>query len=144
MKSIDSFLSEHDVDVGKSLAVLSFAAAVWSIFDFVGMLFVGHISINLSTLTGIVLGIALWRHRSWARTLLIVLVWLAAIGSVTVLFDVLKYGAGGVKLSIGRIIVNHPQPWHFYVIGLMTAPLLGLSLGVLHSAKARAEFMKPA
>jgi len=132
------------VDIGKSLAVLSFAGAVLSIFDFVGMLFVGCIAINLLALVGIVLGIGLWRHRSWAHTLLLVIAWGSVIVATSIVFTVVYRGSDHVKLSMGRTVIDHPQPWQFCVFALMLAPLLWFFLGALHSEKARTEFKSEA
>lgn len=155
MKAIDSFLRRHEVDVGKSLAVLFFAGAVIKFYNMATQLIAStqipfdvsgpilEITFDFTAPLGSILGIALWQHKSWSRTLLLVGGWFAA-GLLTLILLAIPFtGTANVTLMLGSEAIKNPPVWKAIVFGILMAPLFALSLGMLHSKKAKEEFKKP-
>ena len=154
MNAIDRFLRKHEVDVGRSLAVLFFAGAVMAFYTMAGQVIASTripfdsngpifgITLNFGAPIYIILGLGLWRHKSWSRTLLLVFVWLAA-GVLTLMLLAIPFTEPGrVKLVIGSQTIRNPSVWTAIIYGILVAPLYAFLLGVLHSKKAQEEFKK--
>jgi hypothetical protein len=143
MKAIDAFLLRHEVDVGKSFGLLSLARAVAAFYGMVGQLFVGSFNFDLSGPLGFIVGIALWRHSSWARTLLLVIGW-ASVVIFGVILAVLPFtGTANLRLDVGITLIKNPALWQVYVFSVLLVPVVWFVLSVLHSEKAKSEFRKP-
>lgn len=155
MKAVDRFLRRHEVDVGKSLAVLFFAGSVMKVYSMAAQVLASaqipfdpsgrnfDITFDFGAPLGIVLGIALWRHKSWSRTLLLFGVWFAA-GLFTLMLLAIPFtGTANMTLMIGSEAIKNPPVWKVIAFGILMAPLFALSLGVLYSEKVKEEFKKP-
>jgi len=155
LRAVDRFLRRHEVDVGKSLAVLFFAGAVIAFYTMAVQLiasiqipFVSNgpifgITFDFGAPLYIILGIGLWRHKSWSRTLLLVFGWLSAAIFTLMLLAIPFIGTAHVTFKIGSEAIKNPPVWKAIVLGILTVPLYVFLLGVLHSKKAQEEFGKP-
>jgi len=140
MKTIDSFFAKHQVDVGKSLGLISLMGAVVSLYGMLGELLIGRVNIDLSGPFGIVIGMALWRHASWSRTFLLVICWVAVVLLSVFLVAVPFTGTAYLTLTLGSTTIEHPSLWQFYVVTVFMAPAVWFMLSVLYSEKAKEEF----
>lgn len=137
---IDQFLREHDVDVGRFLAAISFSGALTRLFDVVGALLAGRINLDFGVLIGVVVGIGLWHHKSWARVLIIVITWLVAVFIVLLIALVFTGSNLNVTIAFGSTSFTHPTPLQGIVFGSMALPVAAVVLFVLNSDKVREEF----
>jgi hypothetical protein len=140
MKAIDGFLARHEVDVGKSLGLLILAGAVLAVYGMIGQLLIGRVHLDFTVIVGLILGSALWKHRPWSRTLLLVAHW-AGVCLIAVMLIMAPFvGTAGFTLTLGSVEVREPSVWTLYVGASSLVPLLGFVLAVLHSKRARTEF----
>lgn len=143
MKPIDHFLERHGVDVGKAFGLLAFFSAMNAVYSMLATFLSGNILIDLTFPLGIWIGAALWRHKSWARKLLLVMTWLA-VAVVAILLAIAPFTKTlQVDLTVGGTTFKNPALWHLYVFGLLLTPLLWFVLSVLHAERTRREFQKP-
>ena len=128
------------MDVGKSLGLLALAKTLDAFWLMLGQLLAGSANIVLTLPIGLLVGIALWRHASWSRTLLLVCGWAGVVLFSAILLVIPFVGTSHLNLEVGKCVIKNPELWQVYVFAVIAAPFVWLLLGVLHSEKARAEF----
>ena len=143
MKPVDAFLTKHRVDIGRSLALLLFANSIYAAFDMLGRALTGHLHLNLAVPLGAIVGIALWQHASWSRTLLLVLCWATVIVVAALLVLLPFTGTAKLTLNVGSTVIKNPALWQAYVIHAFIGAVVWLILAALHSETAKAEFRSP-
>lgn len=142
MNSVNSFLERHQIDVGRSYGLLSLVGAVTSAYGVLGQWIIGRIHIDLTVIIGTVIGLALWRHRPWARTLSLVIAWAVTAAFAIILMVIPFTGTSGLRLTFGSAVITGPALWQVYLFGIAVSPACWFVLATLHSAKAKAEFQE--
>ena len=140
---IDTFLRRHDVDVGKSLGLLVLAKTLDAFWLMLGQLLAGSVNIVLTIPIGLLVGVALWRHVPWSRTLLLVCGWAGVSLFSLILFVIPFVGTSHLNLEVGTFVIKNPKLWQVYAFAVIAAPFVWFLLGVLHSEKAQSEFLRP-
>ncbi len=142
MKALDAFLLRHDVDVGRGIGLLVIAGAVEAFFKIIAHILVGKLDLNVGVPLGIWIGIALWRHEPWSRTLLVIVCWAATAFFVVILVGAPFIGTAKLTLKLGDAVIKNPPLWQIYASTVLFSPFLWFSLVILYSEKAKSEFRK--
>jgi hypothetical protein len=136
---LDAFLRKHDVDVGKTFAVILFLGMVETLYEwFFDLLFRHAFSLNVGIIILYFLAKGMWQHKEVARKWTLGLCWLV-VGIVCLVVIVTPFH-GGPTLTIGNTEIKNPPFWQVLVTLGVTAPLLWIALAALTSKKAKEEF----
>jgi hypothetical protein len=136
---MDAFLRKHDVDVGKTFAVLMFLDMVEKLYEwFFDLLFRHAFSLSVGIIILYFLAKGMWQHKEVARKWTLGLCWLV-VGIVGLVVIASPF-YGGPILTISKIEITNPPFWQVLVTFGVIAPLLWIAIAALTSQKAKEEF----
>ncbi len=146
--SFDAMLHTHEIDVCRLFSVLCYCFTAAGIYFTVGQLiFRIALTFDLTLILYFFMGYAFGKHKSWPRTMMLVLSWLAI--SVMFLFFAWlairffqQHDAAAYTLTIGSAKIQEPPDWMMTVIVAWVACcviLCVLAFFLLYSRKIREE-----
>ena len=141
---MNDFLEKNNIDIGRSLALITFAGTALRTFTVIGHALLGEVDLDLSILIAALFGYGLWCHKQWARAVFIVLGWGGAVLiSLLTLTRIFGFRASSYVLTVGEVTIKNPNTMQSLVGGLLLLAVFIGFLAILHSKKANDEF-KPA
>jgi hypothetical protein len=136
---MDTFLRKHDVDVGKTFAILMFPSMVEKLYEwFFDLLFQHDFNLQVGIIILYFLATGMWHHKEAARKWTLGLLW--GVVAILCLVVIAAPFVGGPTLDMGTTEIANPPFWQVLVAVGAIAPLLWMAIAALTSQKAREEF----
>ena len=136
---MDAFLRKHDIDVGKTFAVLMFLSMVEKLYEwFFDLLFRHTFSLGVGIIILYFLATGMWQHKEVARKWTLGLCWVV-VGILCLVMIAYPF-YGEPTLDIGKTEITNPPFWQVLVTFGAIAPLLWIAIAALTSQKAKEEF----
>lgn len=142
---VNSFLVQQEVDVSRLFAVVVLANTIaQAITDYREFLLLDSITVNFGIPLGLIVGVGLWRRRSWARKVLLGCLWLAFGFLIAATTSALEPQDGSVystdaTLGVSGTTVQDISPLSAIAAQIIYLPIIWTVLLVAHSPKFREE-----
>lgn len=129
-------------DIGKILGLLTLGGGIKEFLESsLGMLFGASQILDFGFIFAIIVGIALYYHKNWARILTLCLSYLGAVVCVIIGIVYPFHPSGMVsEVSFRGKIIENPALWKVYIILVFAFLCFGLLIYFLRTEKAKKEF----
>jgi phosphate/sulfate permease len=129
-------------DIGRILGLLGLFSGIREILESAaGMIFGIYRQQDIAFVLPLILGIALYNHRKWARVLMLSLSYLGILAAVVIGIIYPLYPSSVTsEISIRGQVIEDPALWKVYAVLVFAVLCGGLIAYFLRTEKARSEF----
>ena len=140
LQTLDSYLRRESIDVARILGAVCFVGAMQSVLGaFASYASSGNFHLNIFSLAGVLLSIAIWQRLEFARKLSLGILYLTLGVFVWMVIQTAR-GQSPV-METGGVRASQPIPPGRMAVALaLTAPFPLFMILLLHTPKVREEF----